>query len=244
MERTESPVLQLTDACIAKYLKNHPHFFEHYPEILIDLKITHYSGEAISLVQKQIELLRERSTRQQNTIQNVIEIASENSKLFDFTKRLVLRFMEISDLKTLLHELDDQVRHNFLVDAIRVLVPRTVDHVGLPMLVGHFKDLCNPLLHLQHEAFVPYCGNIKLEERQAFFPHSPSILSYVKIPLKLKFSSGAEPGLWVVGSRKPNHFHEGKDTLFLEFIGNMLERLLPSYFNQEGELHANPNAKA
>jgi len=229
MESIETPALRLTDACVAKFLKNHPHFFEHYPELLIDLKITHQSGDAISLVQKQVELLRERSARQQNTINNVIEIASENSRLFDITKRMVLRFLEISDLRSLLHELDDRVRHDFAADAVRVMVPREVLDVDLPMLLGHFGKAVDPLIKMQHEVFVPTCGPIRLEERQLFFPSCPSILSYVRIPLKLKFPEGQEPGLWVIGSRKPSYFHEGKDTLFLEFIGNMLERLLPPY---------------
>jgi len=237
MESLEAPALRLTDACIAKYLKNHPHFFEHYPELLIDLKITHQSGDAISLVQKQVELLRERSTRQQNTINNVIEIASENSRLFEITKRLILRFLEIQDLKTLLHELDDSIRHDFGADAMRVLVPRQPEGMNLPILMGPFEEVVNPLLALQHEVFMPTsCGSIRLEERQAFFPNNPSVLSYVRIPLKLKFPEGQEPGLWVIGSRKPKHFHEGKDTLFLEFIGNLLERLLPSFLAKQGEI--------
>lgn len=207
----EEHTVQLTDSSVTRYLKNHPRFFDRYPELLLELKITHESGDAISLVQKQLEMLRERASCQQTTIENAIEIARENSSLFEMTKRLTLQLLEADNVQDLIDRLDQSIRYDFKADAMRLCL----DIETLKTKKHH------ALIQLQHD-----------NTTQTFFPHSPHIQSCLKIMLNFQTQPcQGQKGLLVIGSREANYFGGSKDTLFLEFIGNLLERLLPNCLN-------------
>jgi uncharacterized protein YigA (DUF484 family) len=221
---TDQSSLPLTDLSVAKYLKNHPCFFENYPELLLELKMTHQSGAAISLIQKQVELLRERCAHQQKTIQNTLEIARENSDLFTATKNLTLRLLEVRDFKTLKAYLEESLRRDFGAHAIQLLLDKEAIRT----------TQTDALIASQHDESSAYCcGRINHEERQHFFPHHQDVRSYAKIPLRFANPDLGEQivqtGVLLIGSQHPDNFHPSKDTLFLQFIGNMLERILPQY---------------
>ena len=51
----------LSENLVTDYLKNNPNFFVENPLILTELKIPHESGTAISLVEKQLAVLRDQN---------------------------------------------------------------------------------------------------------------------------------------------------------------------------------------
>ena len=220
---TDQSSLPLTDLSVAKYLKNHPCFFENYPELLLELKMTHQSGAAISLIQKQVELLRERCAHQQKTIQNTLEIARENSDLFEAIKNLTLRLLEVRDFETLKTYLEDNLRRDFGAHAIQLIVNDE----------SFENNETHELIAQQHSNNTAYCcGRLSHEERERFFPNHLDVRSYAKIPLRfLSNTKYVKPqaGVLLIGSQHPDNFHPSKDTLFLQFIGNMLQRILPQY---------------
>ena len=46
---------------VVDYLQNHPDFLEQRPDALVNLDLTHRSGEAVSLIERQVEMLRIRN---------------------------------------------------------------------------------------------------------------------------------------------------------------------------------------
>ena len=50
------PAHQLDAHTVAEYLRLHPAFFAEYDELLPDLIIPHQSGQAVSLVERQVKL--------------------------------------------------------------------------------------------------------------------------------------------------------------------------------------------
>ena len=53
---------EFPEGVIADYLKSHPDFFERHPLILLSLKLPHRTGgSAISLVERQVSMLRQRN---------------------------------------------------------------------------------------------------------------------------------------------------------------------------------------
>ena len=51
----------LSDDDVVRYLRNHGDFFGRHPTLLTDLSLPHDSGQAISLVERQVAILRERN---------------------------------------------------------------------------------------------------------------------------------------------------------------------------------------
>ncbi len=52
---------ELNDEIVREYLKNHDDFLQRNPDMLDYLHISHASGSAISLVEKQVSVMRERN---------------------------------------------------------------------------------------------------------------------------------------------------------------------------------------
>ena len=58
---------------VAEYLILNPEFLVDNPEVLSSLKVVHDSGAAVSLIQKQIEILRENYNTTSNSLLNFLE---------------------------------------------------------------------------------------------------------------------------------------------------------------------------
>ena len=68
---------------VAAFLQQNPHFFEAYPDLLSELSLPHESGGAVSLVERQIAVLRERNMDMRHRLSKLLDNARDNDKLFD-----------------------------------------------------------------------------------------------------------------------------------------------------------------
>src|SRR5690606_7331696 len=116
MTDKKSPTLAdpLDPEQVADYLRHHPEFFVDHQELLGDLFLPHESGPAVSLVERQVSILRERNIDMRNRLSKLLDNARENDKLFDKTKRLVLSLLEGQDLGDIV----DALHYSFDKDLI------------------------------------------------------------------------------------------------------------------------------
>ena len=63
---------------VEAFLKDHPDFFMSRDKLLAELNLPHQSGVAISLVERQVSILRERSADQRRRLSELLDIAREN----------------------------------------------------------------------------------------------------------------------------------------------------------------------
>ena len=69
---------------VVQYLLEHPDFFEHHADILPELKLTSpVIGKAISLHERQIEVLRSRNKAQELQLSSLMHNARENRQLMN-----------------------------------------------------------------------------------------------------------------------------------------------------------------
>src|SRR5438445_1495426 len=79
---------------IASYLQRNPDFFERHQAVLTRLRLPHVrGGSTISLVERQIEVLREKHAALESKLADLVRVARANDaiadKLHRFTKRLL-----------------------------------------------------------------------------------------------------------------------------------------------------------
>ena len=67
---------------VAEYLILNPDFLVENPQVLSSLRVVHDSGAAVSLIQKQVEILRENYNTTSNSLLNFLEEAKNNEKIF------------------------------------------------------------------------------------------------------------------------------------------------------------------
>src|SRR5215470_193485 len=79
---------------VARYLQHNPEFFERHQPLLARLKLPHArTGSTISLVERQVEVLREKQSGVEQKLAEFVRVARANDvigdKLHKFTRRLV-----------------------------------------------------------------------------------------------------------------------------------------------------------
>ncbi len=86
---------------VLAYLARHPDFFLRHEAILAELELPHRAGAAVSLVERQVALLRERNIDSRQRLTRLLETARENDELFSKTRRLILALLEAESLERL-----------------------------------------------------------------------------------------------------------------------------------------------
>ena len=80
IEKNHQPLLEaeLSPVEVESYLRRNLDFFENHPALLEELRLPHDCNGAVSLVTRQIEMLRSKAERLNNQLEDLVQIAREN----------------------------------------------------------------------------------------------------------------------------------------------------------------------
>ena len=105
---------------IADYLISHPDFFERHPKALAAIDIPHPTGDAVSLIERQVRTLRDQSVNYRGQLEELITVARENDALAKRLHRLTLALIETQTFDEVLNTLQDELREQFKADAVEM----------------------------------------------------------------------------------------------------------------------------
>ena len=66
---------------VADYLSQHPTFFDLHPETLALVEVAHQTPGAVSLIERQVAVLRQQNKQLRGRIKDLAEIARDNDAL-------------------------------------------------------------------------------------------------------------------------------------------------------------------
>lgn len=211
------------DREVAAWLRDHPDFFVHHPDLAEALRVPHPCKPAVSLLEYQNRLLRERCQRLHAKLLELVSIARDNDRLAERVQRLALNLLDArGGLDELLHGIKAILRDEFQADCIVLCLAEppaaglsAVEELLRPDVVGLFDDV--------FQLGRPRCGRLSPEQVAVLCGQGVSdVASAALIPL------GGEDwrGLLAVGSRDAGRFYPGVGTLFLERIGELVSQAL------------------
>ncbi len=161
------PTVTLEAEQVADYLRRHPEFFVDHDELIPEMRIPHQPGDAVSLVERQVRLLRERNIEMRHRLSQLMDVARDNDRLFDKTRRLVLDLLDATSLEEIVSTVEDSLRHEFLVPYVSLIlfsdnnlpVGRSVSsaeaHQAIGGLLSGGKTVCGVLR--PHELAFLFC---------------------------------------------------------------------------------------
>lgn len=199
---------------VAAYLKEHPEFFEHYAEVVADVFIPHpHGGRAISIGERQILTLRERSKQLEGKLTEMIQFGEENDIIGEKVHRLVLALVGARDLATLRHAADFNLREDF-----------SVPHVAMKLWHPAADDGVSEAARIFAESLVhPHCGPLAMADTAAFFGEAaPLLKSYAYVALR----GAGTFGLLALASEDAQRFYPEMGTLYLTRIGEIISACL------------------
>src|ERR1700685_820913 len=135
----------LNDASVADYLQTFPDFFERNSPLLAKLRLPHLRdmGAAVSLVERQVEVLRERNQSLERKLKELVDVARANDTLADRIHRLSQRLIRAQTLVETINAVETSLREDF--DTMHsVLVLFLEQARALEPAAGRFLRTGNP----------------------------------------------------------------------------------------------------
>lgn len=227
------------DKDVIDYLRAHPDFFITHTHLLAELSVPHASGNAISLIERQVCVLRDQNRQLRRELADLVRIARNNDHLNERLHSLTLALMACSDLPTILATLDTTLRGAFNADtmALRLFPPSSRVLAECPELLATvFVDLENEGLTLFQsiiDGHQPVCGKLSFAQLDYLFTdRGIGVASTALLPLTVQQPNGPQCiGLLAIGSGDGERFHAGIGTIFLAYMGAVIGRALRPYLS-------------
>lgn len=210
-----------SEADVAEFLAHNPDFFCRHSNLLAKLNVPHESGRAISLVERQTSLLREKNERLNEHLSDLIEAARYNDLQFEKTKRMVLSLLDCMTLDEIAIAIKESLCDDFHGDTTALLLfsQQPVDTNNLRVIDPRQLGPITPLV----DSNLPSCGQLTREQNAFIFDEMAiRVQSAAVVPLV----KGEALGLLAIGSFEAGYFHSGQGTVFLSYVGEVLSRVL------------------
>jgi uncharacterized protein len=220
-----SGVQGITEDDIAAYLANTPGFFERHAEVLASIQLVSPHGQrAVSLQERQMEMLRERIKGLERRIIDMIRAGHDNEALVNKMHRWTRAVMLARSAALLPQVLLEELRHEFMIPQASLRVwGVAAAHGGLPWAQPVSDDLKTFAASLA----APYCGlNSGFEAAQWLAADGTPAQSLALVPLRLGAAAGECFGLLALGSPDALRFQSDMGTEFLQQVGDLASAAL------------------
>ncbi|MGA2397264.1 MAG: DUF484 family protein [Steroidobacteraceae bacterium] len=220
----------INDGSVTQYLETYPDFFERNGALLAKLRLPHLrdSAATVSLVERQVEVLRDRNQALERRLSELVDVARANDALADRIHRLSQRLIRAHTLPETINALETSLREDFDArDSVLLLFMEQARE--LEGAAGRFLKTADPAdpVAKTFESLLqsgkPRCGQIRDTQRDFLFgKDSIEIGSVALAPLGTKGALG----LLAIGASDANRFHPAMSTEFLTRIGELLANAL------------------
>jgi uncharacterized protein YigA (DUF484 family) len=205
------------EAQVADYLLNHRDFLLRHQEVLAELELPHETGAAVSLVERQVRVLREQAQQYRRQLEELIDVARDNDQLGRRLHRLTLALIEAEEFDELVNVLQDELRDQFKADAVELKL------FAAKELQAHADEPGPALFSDFMNTNKPSCGQLAKSQLEYLFgSQAGETGSAALIPLRTRTLLG----VLAIGSRNPGRFNPGKGVDFLVRLGELVERTL------------------
>ena len=219
---TPPHVPELDAEQVAAWLAAHPQFFVGRDELLEQLLIPHESGRAVSLVEHQLRLLRARNHELRTRLTQLMDIARDNDRLFERTRRLIVALLDADSLEELVAAVEDSLRHDFQVPFVSLLL-----FSDNPPTVGHWasQQQAQQAVGALLAGNKTVCGVLRAEELAFLFPGETG--RRIGSAAVAVLDHQGLHGVLALGSPDPQHYKSSLGTVFLGHVAEIVARLLP-----------------
>lgn len=216
----QAPVAELDEEEVAAYLHNHGDFLQRHPQVFEALQVSHDTGSAVSLIERQVQSLRSQNQQMHEHLAELIATARDNEQRVQHLNSLAGVLISADTPKALVDGLRSCVHRELSVDALFIGILG-----GEDVAVGGIQALSHNSQQMQGvtNAFrrgKPFCGPLDQAQIDALFPENRDTppQSAALIPL----GKDEVRGVLVLGSRDSKRFVPEMGTLFLELMGELV----------------------
>jgi hypothetical protein len=221
----------LSENAVHDFLQNNPDFFERHSALLSSLRLPHVARGTVSLVERQVSVLRQKDLKLERRLKDLLEVARANDTLAAKIHQLALILLAAPDLATTLRCVEESLRTGFNADqSILVLFgdPATFKDID----VGRFflpiarDDESLKAFDTFLQGCGPRCGQIRDTQREFLFGKETNEVGSTAL---IRLGKKSEVGFLAIGSIDANRFHPGMSIDFLTRLGELVTEALKRY---------------
>ncbi len=214
---------------VAEWLATHPDFFVGREGLLQQLKVPHPEARgATSLLERLVHDLRTRAEQAEWRLEQLLESARHNEAQYRRTRELVLALVEAQDRDALGQALATQLAEHFATPAVALWCPASLSdaephppQAPRQVLDEHAGSRLAALL----DGRTSRCTRLTPTDWKRLLPHASAPRRSGSCAIT-RLSLGEPLGYLVLASPDPDHFRASMDTLFTEYVGDVVARLL------------------
>lgn len=203
---------------VSRYLQQNPGFLEQEPELLKHLELSHASGPAVSLIEKQVQYLRSENESLENRLNQLIQVASDNEKLMYRLHQLTLELMSMGDLPSFFDRLSEALLDELKADILNITLFDLKIEAGPKTPMFHVRRDDPEIQQFQDslDKGASVCGRLNRNKRNYLFgSRAQWVQSMVLVPM-------GTDGMLAIGSSDPARFYPGMGTLFLDLLAQVV----------------------
>jgi uncharacterized protein YigA (DUF484 family) len=214
----------VSEQAVQDYLEANPDFFERHGALLGQLELPHGAGGAVSLVERQVSMLRQKERKLKKQLRDLIQVARDNDVLSAKIHELALQLLASKDLQGCISSVEEAMRSGFGADHAVLIVfgdPTMFEDIKAERFfrVTERDDSAMRPFDTFLNGSGPRCGQVRDSQRDYLFQtDAEDIGSVALVPLGKK----AEIGFVAIGSVDANRFHPGMSIDFLARVGDLI----------------------
>ncbi len=210
----------LDEQQVIDYLMEHPDFFKQHEILLAEMEIPHESGTAVSLIERQVSLLRQKNKHFETKLREMVDAVHDNQRLNDSLHRLAINLFMVDGLDDVIGTIAEELRDNLDSEftSIRLLSKDKKLLASQPeRYVSEKDDHLNQFDKLIDEKRI-LCGRVTEEQIYFLFEaDADKVNSAAVMPL----ANADTFGFIALGSADEQRYHPGMGTEFLKQLAEL-----------------------
>ena len=247
---------EISEDDVVAFLERHPEFFQHRDRLLLKLQLPHGKKGTVSLIEKQLTLLREKHQNANKKLNTLVSLAERNEEILNKCRGLTLNLIAADNPEDFLAAMAESFTRDFQCQAYSLIIfDDAVPPTDLPettlsdFVIRVPTETAEQQVASLLKASSPVLGPLRPAERDFLFrKQGEQIKSAVVLPVvtandreggavmhaanpsdKKGAKQRRQIAVLAIGSEDSNYFNADMDTNFLGLVADTLGRLIPKH---------------
>ena len=206
---------------VIEYLKEHTDFFIGHSELLAEIEIPHESGSAISLIERQLSVLRSKNKNLDHRLRDLMTAAHENQRLNESLQQLAINLFMAESLDDVIATVIEELKSKLETDYVSIYF-LSRDEKKIKQQPERYINENDEQLELFSKLFEDkriQCGRLSKEQiKLLFVDDAEDVGSGAMVPL----ADTRVFGIMGIGGRDAQRYHPGMGTEYLQKLADLI----------------------
>jgi len=212
---------------VIDFLQQNDEFFVENAQLLTELTVPHPNGGVVSLIERQVALLRSENKDLRTRIKELVDIAKENDGLMLKLHEVSTELVKAESVDEYLSIINERLLVDFKAEAVVIKLIGEFDASRPDVLIKRDAESLKPFDSILNQG-KPICGRFNKQQLESLFEDKvEDIKSVAFVPI---MNGDQAMGFFAVASNDQDRFRAGISTVFLNQLAEIASASLHRFF--------------